>query len=319
MILTLTANPALDVTYRLAALEVGGVNRVLPSLAPGGKGVNVARVLARLGHTVTCTGFLGGEPGVRLRALLAESAVTQDWVEIDGETRSTINVLEESGVSTMLNEPGPAVTDAEWATLHERVSAMLNPSDVLVISGSMPPGTGARALTDLLADASARGAHTLVDTSGQSLLAAARAGVTLLKPNHHELLEATGARTVTEGARHLLDLGAGAVVVSCGADGVRVFGDRLDLRARPTQVLHGNPTGAGDAAVAALALALDGLESPPVGSLRTALAEALRGHLPDVVALSGAAVLSPVAGDVDLAAYARMRALITVEENHDAR
>ncbi|UNX55180.1 hexose kinase [Georgenia sp. TF02-10] len=309
MILTLTPNPAVDVTYTLPAVRLGEVNRVTSvTEAAGGKGVNVARVLAQLGHPVTATGFLGGDTGVLLRRLLDGSGVTQRWLDVPQRTRRTTTLVDAAG-ATLLNEPGPRLDPGAWADLAALLTTSVGAGDVVVVSGSTPPGAPDQALPTLLAAAAGRGARTLVDTSGAGLLAAADAGADLLKPNEHELAEATGAVDPVTGARALIDRGAGAVVVSCGAAGlVAVVADgaaRPAWRARPAEVLSGNPTGAGDAAVAALALALHADEP---------LATGLPAHLPDAVALSGAAVLAPVAGAVDLTAYRRMRAAITVEE-----
>lgn len=319
MIMTLTPNPALDVTYRTPEIRLGQVNRVSVTSTPGGKGVNVARVLAQLGHDVACAGFLGGSTGDQLRELLAPTGLTEHWTTIAGATRTTVGVVEDSGEATMFNEGGPTVDAADWRRLTDTLLGALSAGDVLTISGSLPPGSVGADLPKLLNALHSHGVLTLVDTSGPGLLDAARAGAVVLKPNHHELLESTGTADVVVGAAELLALGAHAVVVSQGEDGVTLVlpGDGDDggcrvWRAKPTEVLVGNPTGAGDAAVAALALALaehgDGL----------ALASALSQHLPDVVALSGAAVLAPVAGVVDLPAFTRMRDAITVEETHAA-
>lgn len=314
MILTVTANPAIDVTYHVDHLCLGEVNRVATvTELPGGKGVNVARVLAQLGVEVTCSGLLGGPSGDLLSALLDASGVKQAWLRTEHPTRRTTAIVDARG-ATLFNEPGPAFDHAVWAKLTASVTAMVGAGDVVVLSGSMPPGAPETALAALVAAARAQGARTLVDTSGPSLLAAAAAGATLLKPNDIELAEATGEADVAAGAGVLLDLGARGVVVSCGARGLvavtRADGREHRWQVRPAQQLTGNATGAGDAAVAALAQALHALAADtPAGLVQT-----LPAHLADAVALSGAAVLSPTAGSVDLPAYQRMRATITVED-----
>ncbi|SDB90656.1 1-phosphofructokinase/tagatose 6-phosphate kinase [Sanguibacter gelidistatuariae] len=317
MILTVTPNPALDVTYYVDQIRLGEVNRVRTTTEmPGGKGVNVARVLVQLGTAATCLGFLGGDAGETLSRLLEPSGVAQAWLRTERPTRRTVAVVD-AVETTLFNEAGPSVDAAAWDDLIALMSSLVSAGDVVVVSGSMPPGTPSTALPAMIAAAHTRGARTLVDTSGPSLLSAAEAGATLLKPNDVELLEATGATDVVAGARELLERGAASVVVSCGARGLIAM-TRSDLsehgwQVRPAEQLTGNPTGAGDAAVAALAQALVALAAPGA-----TLAQTLPAHLADAVALSGAAVLSPTAGSVDLSAYARMRALITVEKRHDA-
>lgn len=314
MILTITANPAIDVTYHVDQVRLGEVNRVATvTELPGGKGVNVARVLAQLGIEVTCSGLLGGASGDALAALLGSTPVRQSWLRTDHPTRRTTAVVDAGG-ATLFNEPGPAFDPATWSALTALVTTLVGAGDVVVISGSMPPGAPETALAALTTASRERGAHTLVDTSGPSLLAAAAAGATLLKPNDIELAEATGQEDVATAAGVLLDLGARAVVVSCGSRGLvavtRADGREHRWQVRPAQQLSGNATGAGDAAVAALAQALAALPD----LTPAALVSTLPAHLADAVALSGAAVLAPTAGSVDLPAYRRMRATITVED-----
>lgn len=305
MILVLTPNPALDITYTLPSVVAGESHRVHDvRLRAGGKGLNVARVLAALGEPVTVGGFLGRRGGRELRELLAGTGVTEAWTEVEAETRRTVTVVHD-GVATALNEAGEPVGRQAWQRLATQLRELVGVGDVVVVSGSTPPGTTPEQLAAVVTAARDAGARTLVDTSGPLLLAAARAGADVLKPNAPELLAATGAVDLTAGAEELLAAGAGAVVVSLGADGMRAHlrGART-WAARPARELAGNPTGAGDAAVAALARALAGGRP---------LAEVLPAALPDAVALSGAAVLSPVAGEVDLAAYAQMRTETTLE------
>lgn len=306
MILVLTPNPALDITYTVPSVAVGETHRVDDvRLRAGGKGLNVARVIAALGEPVTVGGFLGRRGGHRLRELL--TGVTEAWTEVAADVRRTVTVVYD-GVATAFNEAGEPVGREAWERLAAQVRELAGAGDVVVVSGSTPPGTSGDDLTAVVAAARDAGARTVVDTSGPLLLTAARAGADVLKPNAAELLAATGAEDLTAGARSLLDAGAGAVVVSRGPGGMlahlRREGGPRTWAARPARHLAGNPTGAGDAAVAALARALAG--GGP-------LTDVLPAALPDAVALSGAAVLCPVAGEVDLDAYRRMRTQITVE------
>ncbi|EIE98799.1 1-phosphofructokinase family hexose kinase [Saccharomonospora glauca] len=307
MILTITPNPALDVTYHLRHVRWGDVNRVeTVSETAGGKGVNVARVLHQLGESVTCTGFLGGETGERLRELL--TGVEQRWIPVPASTRRTTAVVAPSG-TTLFNEPGASVPEQAWSRLRALVTELVDTGDVVVVSGSMPPGTTDATVAALVGTATGRGARVVVDTSGPLLRAAARAGATLVKPNHHELRAATGLDDVVAGARVLLSDGAGCVVVSRGEVGMLAVaadpgGPHRMWTARPDSVVSGNPTGAGDAAVAALARALHRSRRP--------VPELVATHLADAVALSAAAVARPVAGEVDLELYRRTRDRVPV-------
>lgn len=317
MIHTVTPNPAIDVTHELDSMLLGEVNRVRAVRdAPGGKGVNVARVIVALGRTVSVGGFLGGPSGQLLQQALEQQGIVQSWTAVQGHTRRTVTVVDDHG-ATVLNEPGPVLEERDWSRLQQALLSNLSPRDVVVLSGSTPPGTPEGAAATLVDAARGHGARVLVDTSGPTLLAVARAGAEVVKPNAAELREATGAEALLDGARQLVKCGAGAVVVSCGEEGMLAVvpegGDVRAWRARPGSVLDGNPTGAGDAAVAALACAL--ADQDPTTPLTSVLPEALR----EAVALSGAAVLRPVAGEVDVPAYRRMRHETTLEELHATR
>lgn len=316
-LITVTPNPAVDVTYQLPHAEWGEVNRIKTVVRrAGGKGVNVACVLGQLGLTAQVSGFLGGSNGAALSELLEAAPVRQHWVPIPGETRCTTVVVDDVS-TTLLNEPGPEVTSADWRRLSADVAARARSGDVVVLSGSCPPGTSDDDVREFVHAVRASGALIVVDTSGPLLATAADAGADLLKPNHHELREVTGSDDVIVGAEALIARGARVVAVSCGVEGIVVVarsGAHLRAwRAAPVAVVQGNPTGAGDAAVAAFALALR-----RVGQGED-LDEVLPVELGRAVALSAAAVLAPVAGVVDLPAYERFLTDVTVEEVHVAR
>lgn len=306
----LTPNPALDITYRLGAMRLHGVNRVQDvEQRPGGKGVNVARVLGARGVPVATYGFLGGGAGDTLVGLLAAHSpgIVQRWTRVAAETRRTIAVVDEVD-TTMLNEPGRPVTAQDWAALIGALADACAPGDVVTISGSLPDRTGRGQLAEVIGTVRAAGAVVIADTSGAALLTAAQAGADVVKPNRDEILEATGAGDVRDGIAQLLARGCGAVVASMGADGMILGGPDGVVTARLNRTLHGNPTGAGDAAVAALA---NGLASAPASMSPFG---ALRGALVDAVAWSAAAVLSPVAGEIDERQAAELSLDVLIQE-----
>jgi tagatose 6-phosphate kinase len=286
MIVTVTPNLALDVTYELAELRPGQTHRVDAVHArAGGKGVNVARVLRSLGHDVLVLGLAGGPTGDAVRADLEASGLAHDLVPCAGETRRTVTVVA-GGEATLLGEPGPIVAPDEWAALEARIPD----ADVLVVSGSLPRGVDGDAVAGLVARLAARDVPVIVDTSGEALRRAAPYAWAV-KPNAEELAEVTGTDDPVAGARML---GAPAVVVSLGAEGLlAVTGDQVH-RVPPPRVVSGNPTGAGDAVVAALAAGI--IAGTPWPAL-----------LGDAAALSAAAVLAPLAGSFDAAAYEGFR------------
>ena len=307
-IVVMTPNPAIDVTYRVDTQLIGETNRVREiGRAPGGKGVNVARALAALGRSSASVLPLGGTPGEWMRRAIAALPLNAHVTEVAGDTRSTVTVTAPDSHPTVYSEAGPVITTAEWDALRASLARALDTAasdgpGALVISGSLPPGSSPDLIATWVSDARSRGLLTVADVSGDALLAAARAGADVVKPNLHELLEATGAGDLDSGCRGLLALGAKLVVISRGELGL-VARDANQEYSAPAVDLATfrrdgdgdgattfNPTGAGDAATAALTAALlDGASVP----------EALRW----AAALGAAAVLRPRAGEVDIDAF----------------
>lgn len=292
MILAVTPNPALDETYDVERLAVGGTNRVAaPRTRAGGKGINVARILHGQGidvHAVTtCGGVLGGA----FAEDLASAGIGHTLVPAAAGTRRSFALVDQaSGQTTIFNERGGRLSAAEGETLRQAITAAARSATVVVGSGSLPDGAGGDGFYPwLVGMAHDRGLPCLVDTSGPGLLAAADAGADLLKPNHHELLEATGLQGVATGAADLLARGARRVLVSSGEEGLALFDKATPGRwvsARLPGPLAGNPTGAGDACVAALAAGLHRGQMVPADLVRRA------------AAWSASAVLMPAAGEL---------------------
>ncbi|MCZ4102985.1 1-phosphofructokinase family hexose kinase [Streptomyces sp. So13.3] len=308
MILTVTLNAALDVTYFVDSLVPRTSHRVdTVHERAGGKGVNVARVLATLGWPAVVTGLCGGDTGVRLRGELRAAGLRDELVPVAGESRRTVTVVSrEDGDATVFNQTGPSVTTGEWEAFTARYTRLLRDADVVVLSGSLPPGLPADAYAHLVTLARDKGVATVLDTSGPALRAALAAGPDVVKPNTDELAAVTGREDVAAAAAGLRAMGARTVVASRGPDGLHAITPQGSWRATPPERLTGNPTGAGDACVAALAAGLaTGAPWPAV--------------LCEAVALSAAAVLRPTAGDFDADAYRRFRTAVPVEEVHAAR
>lgn len=288
MILTVTPNPALDLTWRVDRLIEGGTHRADAGAArAGGKGLNVARVAHAEGADVLAITTTGGRVGQEFAAELRGSGVPHALVPVAAETRRSIAVVDESlGDTTIINERGSNPTDPEWAALLAEVVERLPGTRVLVVSGSVPPGAPDSLLPMLIAVGRDAGVPVIVDTSGPALLRAADAGATVLKPNAAELVEATGITDPVAGARSLIARGTELVLLSLGAEGMLAVTASALVHARLDEPLAGNPTGAGDAGVAACAvLYAEGVRDPEQ-ILRRA------------TAWSAAAVLTPLAGDI---------------------
>ncbi|WP_329252221.1 1-phosphofructokinase family hexose kinase [Streptomyces sp. NBC_01478] len=308
MILTVTLNTALDITYRVRELRPHGSHRVSEvTERPGGKGLNVARVLAALGHEVTVTGFTGGVTGRVVRdRLTGTPGVLDALVPVAGPTRRTIAVVDGlTGDTTQLNEPGPTVTSAEWSAFQDAYEELVGGASAVALCGSLPPGVPVGAYAGLVRTARAAGVPVLLDTSGEPLRRGVAARPDLVKPNAEELAELTGSHEPLGGARDARRRGARAVVASLGVQGLLAATPEGDWLATPPARVHGNPTGAGDSAVAGL---LSGLVERLPWPDRLARA----------VALSAATVLAPVAGEFDHAAYEELLGRVAVTRNASA-
>ncbi|MGW5053380.1 1-phosphofructokinase family hexose kinase [Actinokineospora sp. NPDC004072] len=299
MILTCTPNPALDVSYQVDRVVPGTTHRIRSVLErAGGKGFNVSRVLAQMGVPTLAVGPVGGILGDSLRADLIESGLPHELLPVTAATRMTVAVVAaDPPDATMFNEPGGPMSEADWARLRDLIAKHLRRASALVCSGSLPPDAPEDTYAQFVRLAKDFEVPAVVDVGGPALRAAAAAGADILKPNAEELRSAVGTDDPLAGARELLALGAGAVVVSLGAAGSLAVTPDATWRAVPPRI-DGNPTGAGDAAVAALA---DGLARgiPWPTRLETA------------VAWSAAAVAAPVAGEVDEDVLATVKVEVT--------
>ncbi|MDX3750838.1 1-phosphofructokinase family hexose kinase [Streptomyces sp. AK08-02] len=306
MILTVTLNTALDITYRVGELRPHASHRVTSvTERPGGKGLNVARVLAALGHEVTVTGFTGGSTGRTVQDQLAATPGVLDvLMPVSGATRRTIAVIDDSAAgvpadATQLNEPGPQITPAEWSAFQDVYEGLLPSVSAVALCGSLPPGVPVGAYADLVRAARTAGVPVLLDTSGEPLRRGVAARPDLVKPNAGELAELTGSHEPLQATRDARRRGARAVVASLGPDGLLAVTPEGLWRAIPPTRVRGNPTGAGDSLVAGLLSGLvDQLPWPE--------------RLTRAVALSAATVLAPVAGEFDRATYEKLLHRVTV-------
>ncbi|WP_433333427.1 1-phosphofructokinase family hexose kinase [Spirillospora sp. CA-294931] len=299
MILTVTLNAALDVTYELPAVAWQGSNRVAAVRErAGGKGVNVARVAAALGAPVIASGLLGGDTGSLIRADLDQVGLQHSFSPVQGTSRRTLTVVETgSGEATVFNESGPRVSEAEWTAFLAHYRTLLPQAEVVVLSGSLPPGVPPNAYAVLAGEASV---PVIIDADGETLTLGVAGRPALVKPNAEELTRATGEASPLAGARALQASGATSVLVSLGPEGMLAVTPEGAWQAVPPAPVSGNPTGAGDSAVAAAARALSRDDSWP---------DLLR----HAVAVSAAAVVAPVAGDFDAPTYTRLLPEISIK------
>ncbi|RPH48135.1 MAG: 1-phosphofructokinase, partial [Planctomycetota bacterium] len=189
MILTVTPNPALDYTIRLDAFEIGRRAKYRdPRIEPAGKGINVSRMVHRLGEPTFALGLAAGESGALLRRSLNEEGVPNRMVEASGLTRINLTLLTgPEGRATHLHGPGAAVSKDDVDRFASEVSTHLLRAKILVLSGSLPPGMDPDLLGEVVGTARMLGVRTIIDVEGPLLAAAVRAGADLVKPNTLEI------------------------------------------------------------------------------------------------------------------------------------
>lgn len=303
MILTLTLNPAYDVTYELPEVRLGHVQRVRRvRRRPGGKGINVAAVLHQCGEPVTALGLSDADFA---RAVEAELDVATRMVH--GLTRVRSTLVLRAAESTSLWEPGEPVDPAVAESLIDLVAAAVAEARVLVISGSLAPGLDAGLPATITQVALAAGVVVIADLDGEALRHVVDVGGAIVMPNEDELAGLLGVMTGTLGdaVAELAQRTGAAVVHTRGESGLIVADGRSTWSVTVDRV-EGNATGAGDATAAGLARAL----THGVGWPDCAV---------DAAALGAAAVACAVAGEFDPPTFERIRATASVEQLTGAR
>ena len=287
-ILTLTMNPAVDVSTRTAKVEPTHKLRCGPALQhAGGGGINVARVVHRLGGDVRAVFPTGGLNGQVLCRLLQAEGVQAECVPVGGETRESFSVFEEtSGKDWRFVLPGPPLTGPEAQPCLDRAAAAADGALLAVVSGSLPPGVPDDFYARLARLPAARRVPIALDSSGAALAAAPAAGVYLVKPSQRELNELTGAPLAEPAqrlaaCRELIARGQAQVVaLSLGDQGAMLVSRDGAWQAAGLRVQVASTIGAGDSFVGGMVHALQ-------------RGDALEAAFRQAMAASAAALLSP--------------------------
>ncbi len=256
-VLTVTLNPALDLTVQLPALHLGEVNRSDNlQVHAAGKGLNVAQVLADLGHQLTVTGFLGEANAQPFEQLFAARGFADEFVRVAGETRSNIKLAEADGRITDINGPGLEVGAAQRDELLARLERLVPGHELVVVAGSLPRGVELPWFVELLQRLARLGARVALDTSGAALREGLALSPWLIKPNEEELAQArdldpADAQALADEARRL-NARIEHVVMSQGAAGVSWFSPAAAWHAQPPKVRVVSTVGAGDSLLAGM-------------------------------------------------------------------
>ena len=289
-------------------LTVDAVNRAVTTLdGAAGKSVNVAKVLKTLGQHPLATGFLGGQRGEQVRALLVARGIKVDFVMVDSPTRQCITVIDESArTHTELVEESCPVTKADYERLMKIIRRSVKGCRAVVMSGTITPGGPSNFYFECAKLAREAGAFAVVDAQGAALLAALKAGPELVKPNRAELAVTMGRKVTLEAAamsamRGLCERGAKRVIVTAGQDPTLAYDGRNFWKIRSPRIAAINPIGSGDAFTAGLVWRL--VRGDDLG-------EACRW----ASATAAANALTPMPGEVNRADVERLARAIKVRQ-----
>lgn len=264
MVVTVTMNPAIDKTVEIDTLIPGGLNRIRKvEYDAGGKGINVSKTIQELGGKSIATGFLGGNTGKTIKNVLDEKNIRNDFIWVDGETRTNTKVFEQNGEVTELNEPGPKISEEQIGQLLGKLETLAGEDTLFVLSGSVPQGVEKDIYGRITRLVHKKGSKVLIDADGELFTKALDAAPDMIKPNRVELeeyakLDYRASQEELFGlAEELMKKGIGTVVVSMGKSGALFVMGEKKMNCPALSVKAHSTVGAGDAMVAALSYAWD--------------------------------------------------------------
>jgi len=262
LIYTITLNPALDRTLWVERIRADDSNRIKKEERyAGGKGIDVSRVLTMLGVGSTALGFVGGFTGAELEGRLLNEGISCDFIRISGETRTNIIMNDMStGGQSVFGASGPVIEPYELMQMIHKVEGLEHP-EMVIISGSIPPGVHPKIYRKIIEIAKNRNAKVILDADGEALVEGTQAFPDIIKPNIHELSRLVGAELkeqddIIDAARSVQKKGIGLLLVSMGAKGILLIGEKENYHAAHPEVIVKNTIGAGDSAVAGFVFAL---------------------------------------------------------------
>ena len=264
MIITLTLNPAVDKTVEINDFKVNHVNRVSSiRLDCGGKGINVSKVIRVLEGESKAIGILAGESGRFIKGQLDNLKIENDFVFVEGETRTNIKIVDRiNNTNTDVNEKGPNISEQDLDQVRSKILESLNENSVLVLSGSVPSNVNNNVYKYLIIEAKKKGVKTFLDADGELLRQGIEAGPFLVKPNIHELERLYNKKIISmdeaiKTAKKIFAYGVEVVVISLGGEGSILLTKERTIMVKGIEVEVISTVGAGDAMVAALALAVE--------------------------------------------------------------
>ena len=259
MIFTVTLNPACDRTVVIERFHIDRVNRIKESRSdPGGKSINVSKVILALGGESVATGLLGGETGDYIAAALEKMGVRQQFVRVGAPTRTNLKIVDPvEGTYTDVNDLGEPAAQEDIDRVLDLLLGQAKAGDVAVLAGKLPRGAKADTYGAWTRALKTKGVSVYVDAEGEALLQAVKAVPALIKPNDEELSRLMGRKfagidEMAAAARELVAGGIETVVVSLGGDGALFVRKDQTLRGKGLKVPVLSTVGAGDSMMATL-------------------------------------------------------------------
>lgn len=264
MIVTVTLNPSFDKSITINNFRIGSVNKIEEvRIDPGGKGINVSKVLNELACKNIAVGIAGKENFKEYRHLLRDIGIRQKFIQTTGSIRTNLKINDPvNGTTTDINESGPLLDEYDLICLENLLSEYMDTASVFVISGSISPDTEPTIMSELIEFLNNMGKKVIVDTSGKALNKAVKAMPYIIKPNIHELCELTEKELKTHdelirSAKELIKTGIHGVMVTMGADGLLYVTENSCHFSPGLKVNPKCTVGAGDAVTAGIAYSVE--------------------------------------------------------------
>lgn len=254
MIYTLTLNPSIDYIVHVNQLKTGEINRMTADFKlPGGKGINVSRILQRIDASSCPLGFLGGFTGDFIEKWLIEEGIQSQFTRVKEDTR--INVKLKAEEETEINGQGPSLAEDEINRLKFTLSEQITTGDIVILSGSTPGGLRKDFYQELIQIIKDNGAEFVIDTTGEDLSTALSKGPLLVKPNNHELAELyhttlNSLDDIIAYGKKLLEDGAKNAIISMAGDGALLITPEGTYLSNVLEREVKNSVGAGDSMIA---------------------------------------------------------------------
>lgn len=260
-VLTITMNPALDISSKAdEVLTDQKIRCETPQYDPGGGGINVARVLTRLGVEVDAHYFAGGVPGEFLKKLLQEEKMHVQCIEMEGNTRENVSIIDQkTGEQYRFVFPGPTLDEKHWKKVLEIAKSDIDDYEFVVASGSLPSGVPKDFYSQLGKIVLEQGKKYILDTSGEALLEGIQKGATFIKPNQEEfeqMKKHTGTDSNEELIRKMFDWGVENIIYTEGGDGTTLLNENGSKQFTPPQIEVNSSIGAGDSFIGGLVAGL---------------------------------------------------------------